>query len=99
MATKTREPRKKHYLLTACALSAGSLLVGCGSGGSGAGGPEPIPMPGNPKGSVYPDTAYMDAASPADAGVPDAELVEDYIPLPGNPKGSLYVDDAYQDDE
>ena len=98
MATNKREPRTKRYLLTAAALSAGSLLVGCGSGAGGSGSGS-IPLPGNPKGSLYPERAYMDASSPADAGAPDAEIVEEYIPLPGNPKGSLYVDDVYQDDD
>ncbi len=56
---------KKRYLLTAVALSTGSMMVGCGSQqgegepGSGAQGEvrevEPVPLPANPKGAVYDD--------------------------------------------
>lgn len=82
-------------------------MLGCGSrqddGNNGA-----LPLPGNPKGEIYPDDFYDAAAPgpeaqmPVDAGVPDAEPTPpdpDPIPLPGNPKGALYVDDVYSDDD
>lgn len=79
--TSGRPKRKKRrFLLTAVALSTGSLLHGCGSHqsdeGTGAGETrevEPLPLPGNPKGSVYDDGVHQAEPPPEEDGpqVPD----------------------------
>lgn len=109
--------RKRRFLLTAVALSTGSLLHGCGShqGDEGAGTGEtrtmePLPMPGNPKGSVYDDGVHAgDPPPPDEEGpqVPEETAPEETAPeaveprprpLPANPKGALYDDGAYERD-
>lgn len=62
-----KKKRKKRYLLTAVALSTGTMMSGCGSQqgsedpsqGTGTQGEvrevEPLPLPANPKGAVYDD--------------------------------------------
>lgn len=79
--TSARPKRKKRrFLLTAVALSTGSLLSGCGSHqgdeGSGAGETrtmEPLPLPGNPKGSVYDDGVHETDPPPEQDGPPPEE--------------------------
>jgi hypothetical protein len=74
---------KKRYLLTAVALSTGSMMAGCGSqqgDGDPGQGPqgevrevEPFPMPANPKGSVYDDGLSPNGEQPVD---PEPDQVE-----------------------
>lgn len=54
MSTASR-PSSVRPLLRVAALTAGSLLVGCGSATGGPGDPQPLP--GNPKGSHFDDAA------------------------------------------
>lgn len=84
-------------------------MFGCGSRQDNSENEGYIPLPGNPKGEIYPDDFY-DAGGPTpeaqapDAGVPtpppppDAAAEPEAIPMPGNPKGALYVDDVYDTD-
>lgn len=79
---KGKKP-KKRYLLTAVALSTGSMMVGCGSQqsegepGRGAQGEvrevEPLPLPANPKGAVYDDglTGVNDPEQPIEPVEPE----------------------------
>lgn len=53
MSDSTKRPKKKkRHLLRAVALSTGTLILGCGSQQSDP-GQNAVPLPGNPKGSVY----------------------------------------------
>lgn len=45
--------RGPRALLRSAALTAGSMIVGCGS--AAGNDPEPLPLPGNPKGAIYDD--------------------------------------------
>jgi hypothetical protein len=101
MSEEPRPKRTKKYLLTAVALTTGTMLVGCGSQSSS---PEPTALPGNPKGSVYDEATQQVEEPPPEEEEREAEpqpepVPPQHIPLPANPKGAVYDDGVYDDHE
>lgn len=105
---RPKKRRGGRYLLQAVALSTGTMLAGCGSHQAeepttGPTDPPYVPLPGNPKGSVYdegtqqPDETEQEQTE--ERTEPEEPEPARPLPLPANPKGAVYDDGVYGDDE